>query len=393
MKIGFDCNALLGEVAGVGQYSYNLLKALLKADRVNSYTPYVLYSLTHYLLHPGLKVNLPGEARLRVLYKHIPVPYQLLSYLRVPGMPQSLREYMLGGLAVDVVHSNSFCAPRFRDKRKRLVVTVYDLSVLTHPECHKKANIRHCTRGIEDAVKYADAIIAISDYTKRDLIRYMNAPEELVTVTQLAAGPEFKEVGDEGVLKGVREKYGLPEKYILFVGSLEPRKNLRTLLKAYAGLPDRFKRGFSLVIAGGKGWMNSDIPGLQKKLGIEGRVHFPGFIADDDICAVYSQAEVFVYPSLYEGFGLPILEAMACGTPVITSNASSMPEVAGDAALLVTPTEADELAGAIERVLDDEVLRGRMREQGLKRAGEFSWERCARETIEIYRKVVESGGR
>ena len=283
-----------------------------------------------------------------------------------------------------------FACLRIRDKKKRVVVTVYDLSVITNPECHKKLNILHCTNGIREAVEYADSIIAISEHTKRDIIKYFNAPEELITVTHLAAGPEYREVRDRAALASVKARYNLPENYVLFVGSLEPRKNIKGLLKAYSLIPARMRKDFPLVIAGAKGWLNSDIPPALESLGIKESVRFTGYIDAQDISALYSGAALFVYPSLYEGFGLPILEAMSCGAPVVTSNASSMPEVAGDAALLVDPLNAEELAFGIETVLEKESLRVEMRKKGLSRAASFSWDRCAKETIEVYRKVAAS---
>lgn len=389
MKIAFDWSLVPGERAGIGQYSYNLACALSRVDHVNEYILYVLMTASRRAsIKDGSVAPPPGN--FRVEQRTIPFPYQLFRYMKAPGMGSTFREYMLGGLDADIVHSNTFCVPRFRNKKKKVVVTVYDVSVLTHPKCHKKMNIKHCLGGIRDAIKYADAIIAISEHTKRDLIERLNAPEGLVTVTHLAAGEEYKEVKDEEKLKAVRERYGLPEDYILFVGSLEPRKNIKTLLKAYANMREGLKKDFPLVIAGGKGWMNSGIPGMVKDLKMEKSVRFAGYVDGADIAAVYSGASLFVYPSLYEGFGLPILEALACGAPVITSNTSSMPEVAGAAAVLVTPTDAEELTAAIEGVLEDEGKRARMRREGIERAALFSWERCAKETLEVYRKVADN---
>ncbi len=390
MKIAIDYSLATGQQVGIGQYLSSLVPALLRIDRENSYTLYALWSLTHYLLHPSMKVDFPKEGNYKAVYKHLPVPFQLFRYLSVPGAPAAFREYMLGGLDADVVHSCTFCVPRFRDRRKKLVVTIYDLTVITNPECHMKMNIRHCIAGAKDAIKYADSIIAISEHTKQDLIKYLGAPPELITVTQLAASGDYREVTDPEKLRSVRQRYDLPESYILFVGSLEPRKNVKTLFKAYSRMKESFKKEFPLVIAGAKGWLNSDIPELVKALGIEDRVKFAGYIDRADIAAVYSQAAVFVFPSLYEGFGLPILEAMGCGTPVITSNVSSMPEVAGNAAVLVSPTDAAELSAALESVLGDEGKRGEMRKKGFARASSFSWERCAKETLEVYRKVVKN---
>lgn len=390
MKIAFDYSAILTERTGVGQYTVKLLESLVRIDKENRYLPYVLYALTNYILHPGLKQMIPQPPGGNLELVDVPVPFQALRYLQVPGFRRKINEYMLGGLDVDLIHSNTFCVPKIRDKKKKVVVTVYDLSVLTNPECHKRLNILHCTNGIKAAVEYSDKIIAISEHTKRDIIKYFNAPEELITVTHLAAGPEYQEVRGKAALASLMAKYNLPEKYVLFVGSLEPRKNIKTLLKAYSAVPARLRKDFPLVIAGGKGWLNSDIPPLLDSLGIKESVRFTGYIDGNDISAVYSGASVFAYPSLYEGFGLPILEAMSCGAPVITSNTSSMPEVAGDAALLVDPLNADELASALETVLEDEGLRTGMKKKGLARAAMFSWDRCARETLEVYRKVAAS---
>ncbi len=394
MKVAIDCSLAVGERGGVGQYSYNLVHALSRMDKSNSYIAYVLVPAVNYILRPGsLNAGLPDSGDFKTVYKKIPVPYQLFRYFWLPGMPASLKEYMLGGLDADIIHSTTFCVPRFRDKRKKVVVTIYDVSVLTHPECHTKANISHCLKGIEDAVKYAHAIIAISNHTKEDLINYFKAPPELITVTHLAAGKDYHEVKDPEALASIKRKYGLPEDYILFVGSLEPRKNVKALIRAYSRLPEDLRKDFSLVIAGGKGWKNSDIPPLVKGLKIEDNIRFAGYIDSNDISGVYSGASLFAYPSLYEGFGLPILEAMSCGTPVITSDTSSMPEVAGDAARLIAPTNEDELADALKEVLEDKGLREEMRKKGLKQAAQFSWERCAKETLAVYRKVFENAQR
>ena len=389
MKIAFDWSLVPGERAGIGQYSYNLAYALSRVDKVNEYIFYVLMTASSRAsIKDGSIAPPPGN--FHVEHLTIPFPYHLFRYIKVPGMGATFKEYMLGNIDADIFHNNTFCVPRFRDKKKKVVVTVYDLSVLTNPECHKKMNIKHCLGGIRDAIKYADAIIAISEHTKSDLINYLNAPEDLITVTHLAAGPEYHEVRDPAALAFVRARYSLPENYVLFVGSLEPRKNIKTLLKAYSVVPARLRKDFPLVIAGAKGWLNSDIPSLVEGLGMKESVRFTGYIDGHDISAVYSGASVFAYPSLYEGFGLPILEAMSCGAPVITSNTSSMPEVAGDAARLVDPLDTEELADALETVLDNENLRVEMKKKGLVRAASFSWDRCARETLEVYGKVAAS---
>ena len=181
-------------------------------------------------------------------------------------------------------------------------------------------------------------------------------------------------------------RYGLPARYLLAVGTLEPRKNLTTLVRAFARLRDRSEidRAVGLVLAGARGWLDDPIFRTVQSLGLEDAVRFPGFIDDDDLPAVYQGAELVVFPSLYEGFGLPLLEAMACGAPVVASNTSALPEVAGGAAILVDPLDVDGMARAVAGVLGDEALRGRLREDGVARASEFSWETAARRTLDAY---------
>ena len=312
--------------------------------------------------------------------------YSLQNLLWSPLSPAFVKENQLGD--VDVVHSMTFAAPKFRDSKKKLVATIYDLTFITHPQCHQKRNIQVCLQGTKNAIKNADAIIAISNHTKDDLMEYLNAPEELITVTHLAAGDDYVPIDNVSELARIKHKYHLPDKYILFIGSLEPRKNIKTLVEAFARLPLRLRDEFPLVIAGGKGWMNRDIQKVVLQLGLGPKIFFAGFIDSADISAVYSGATVFAYPSLYEGFGLPILESMSCGTPVISSNTSSMPEVAGDAALLVDPTNVEELSSGLQLLLENESLRCEMINKGLARATLFSWEKCAQETLNVYHQVL-----
>ncbi len=377
MRIGIDCSAAFWKtLTGVGVYTYNLVHALSKVDAVNSYT---LYPVFYNAFRGFEKRMMPPNFRIA----HDGTRGLLAGVLWPAVVPASVKEAALG--EVDIVHSNTFAGPVL--KKKKLVSTIYDATVVTHPECHSRANVIRCRRGMEESIRNARAIIAISEHTKKDLVERLGARPELITVTHLAAGPEFREVRDAAALEGVRKKYALPQRYVLFMGSLEPRKNVKTLLQAYAALPENVKKEFSLVIAGAKGWKNSDIPGIVKGLGIEQKTVFPGFIDKGDMSGVYSAASVFVFPSLYEGFGLPILEAFACGAPVVTSDTSSMPEVAGDAARLVDPLDPAALGAAIEDILSDEGRQNEMRAKGLKRAALFSWERCAKETIAVYEKV------
>jgi glycosyltransferase involved in cell wall biosynthesis len=268
-------------------------------------------------------------------------------------------------------------------------MTVYDLSFLVHPEFHREENVRHALQGTRETIARADAIITISCATRQELIDRLNVPADRIVVTQLAAGSQYVRVEDSRRKMQVREKYRLPSDFILCVGSIEPRKNIARLLQAYARLISARQKGVQLVIAGGTGWLNTEIYLTVRRLGLETQVHFIGYVEENDLPVVYSLATIFVYPSLYEGFGLPVLEAMQCGVPVLTSNVSSLPEVAGNATLLVTPTEVEDIAYGLRRLLEDADLRSELRTRGYQRAQEFSWERCARETLAVYKNVYD----
>ncbi len=281
--------------------------------------------------------------------------------------------------AVDVVHTPDLLVPPRRSRP--LVVSVLDLSFRLFPRYHTRWLRTLVNLGLRRAVREADALIAISQHTARDLIRHSGVSADRVHVIPLAAHERFSPVQDEGVLT----RYGIDAPYVLYLGTLEPRKNLPALLQAFAGIECGETK---LVLAGMQGWMNSGMYATLERLGLTSRVIFPGFVPDEDLPALLSAACMFVYPSLYEGFGLPVLEAMSCGAPVITSNVSSLPEVAGDAALLVSPNDVDGLRRAIQRLLAEPGLREELRGRGFAQAARFSWQRTAEETAEVYRKVV-----
>lgn len=381
MRIALDLSLVPGERVGVGQYAYQLARALGRVDRVNSY---VLYPVFYYIVDPDYhRAQLPETANMRVAHRRLPPA--LVRFLWRQDRSEEFKEYLLG--RADLVHSTTYCAPRFRAPRRRLVVTIHDCTVVTHPEFHLPANVEHCLRGIRLAIERADALIVVSESTRHDLER-MGAPADRIVVTHEAADPAMAPVQDADRLEAVRRRYDLPERFVLFVGSMEPRKNLLRLLEAFAALGPALRREYRLVVAGAQGWLNDSVRERVQKLGLEGSAHFPGYVRQDDLAAVYSLATVFAYPSLWEGFGLPVVEAMACGTPVLTSSVSSLPEVAGDAAVLVPPTDVDAIADGLARLLEDAALRADLAGRGQRRAARFSWERCARETLAVYRAVA-----
>jgi glycosyltransferase involved in cell wall biosynthesis len=371
MKIGIDISLTVGEKAGVGYYTANLVDALAKIDRTNQY---VLYPFFYHIYHQDFKAAVvPAQRNFCQCCNGI--PKKIIDRLWKSPIP---RKWILGN--VDVLHSTTFCAPR--DHFGKLIVTIYDVSFLTLPHCHIEANRIHCLNGTSDAVKYADRIIAISHHGKTELVKYFNVDPDKIVVTHLAAKDIFIPCGLNEQNR-VLEKYNIPRNYIFTVGSFEPRKNIGTLVRAYVNLPESIKKHHPLVIAGGRGWLNTDIDALIASQD-PSMIRRIGYVDEKDLPGLYSAAAVFVYPSLYEGFGLPILEAMSCGAPVITSNTSSMPEISGDAALFFDPTDIRQLTTYLFKVLENEKLRKELSRKGIDRARLFSWEKTAKETLKIY---------
>lgn len=271
------------------------------------------------------------------------------------------------------------------------IVTVHDVSFRLFPRAFSPRDRLVLSLAVARSVRVATRVITISESSRRDILRLYRVPEERVTAIPLAASARFQPVTSAARLDEVRHRYNLPRDYILAVGNLQPRKNLPRLLRAYAELKLHDDAVPSLVLAGKALWRESDVYRTATTLGLAGAIVFTGYVPDNDLAALYSGALCFVYPSLYEGFGLPVLEAMACGTPVIASATSSIPEVAGDAALLVNPLEEAELARAMRRLIDDESLRARLRSNGRAHAANFSWTVTARRTGEVYAEAI--GGR
>jgi glycosyltransferase involved in cell wall biosynthesis len=381
MRIGIDCSLVAGQRTGIGQYCYQLVRALSRVDRENIYR---LYPVFYFVFHPDYRqVNWPQTQNMHVAFRWFPPV--VLRALRHPRAPELIREWLLG--QVDIIHSTNFSAPYFHSRRKRLVMTIYDLSFLVHPEFHLPENVAHTLQGTKEAIARADTLITISHFSRHELIERMSVSPDRVVVTPLAPTLEHVPLQDPQHIQLVRQRYHLPEHFILFVGSLEPRKNITRLLAAYAKLASALQREVHLVLAGGPGWLNENIQATIQRLGLNERVHIVGYVEEKSLPVLYSLATVFVYPSLYEGFGLPVLDAMQCGVPVLTSNVSSLPEVAGDAALLVTPTEVEDIAHGLSRLLEHADLRAELRARGYQRVREFSWERCARETLAVYRNL------
>jgi glycosyltransferase involved in cell wall biosynthesis len=386
MHVGVEATTLRSqELGGVWRYTDGLINALGTLPTPHRYSLLFLNAF---------------KARARVAPPRVPpalrlvevgsVSNLLFTYL-VPMMPVApgipTVESFLG--PVDVFHSvNAVLLPQRSGRR---VVTVHDLTCIDFPRFHPLARRVLFRAGLYRAARLADAIIVPSAATRSDLQRRVGSPRAPVHVVPSAAGARFVPLATAEAEPVVR-RYGLAfREYLLFVGNVEPRKNLVGLLRAYDSLRRGRRHGPALVIAGGAGWRNRAILDAMATSAYTSDIRIVGYVPDEELAALMNGAIAFVYPSLYEGFGLPPLEAMACGTPVITSNRSSLPEVVGNAALLVDPEDTRELALAMARLVDDAPLREELRERGLERARAFSWQQTAELTSAVYESVVAAG--
>jgi len=352
--------------AGITWYIYNLLAQLPGIDPDVHCTAFM--SETRYKGSPLLDLDLSRlptrRPAVRILWE------QLLQ-------PSAARRAKL-----DLLHGMVFVGPM--GSSCPFVVTIHDLSFLFYPQSFRPVNRLYLKLFARLSARRARRVVAVSESTKHDAVKQYGIAADKVDVVHNGVDPAFRPFPAEQV-SAFRADRGLPERFILFVGTLEPRKNIARLIQAYAQLPGARP---PLFFVGGKGWFYDEIFALVERLNLGAEVHFAGYVSTEDLPWWYNAAQVFVYPSLYEGFGLPPLEAMACGTPVISSTASSLPEVVGQAGLLVDPTDTEGLAAAMQRCLADANLRAQMRTMGLARAAGFSWRETARHTVDSYRRAV-----
>jgi glycosyltransferase involved in cell wall biosynthesis len=372
VRIAIDYTAAIRQGAGIGRYTRELTKALLALDQENRY---VLFSAGRSNNEPQWAPNVRrrsvplSDHQLAIVWQRLrlPVPAELLTG------------------PVDVFHSPDFVLPPLL--RAASVVTIHDLSFMRLPHCSAPALLDYLMRSVPRSARRADAILADSESTRRDVVELLGIHAEKVHVVYAGVDARFAPQPD-GAVHEVKHRYGIPEPYILAVGTLQPRKNYPRLLEAFATMRNRSGLPHKLVIAGGRGWLYDEIDATIARLELADTVVTPGFVRDEDLPALYTGADLLVFPSLYEGFGLPALEAMACGTPVVASTAPALPEVCGDAAMLVAPTDVPALAEAIEQVLTDSALATRLAKLGYHRAKQFQWEDAAHSLLSVYRKLV-----
>ncbi len=378
MKLALELQPCLKNRSGIGIYTYELAKCLQ-----NKPTIQIEGNIFNFLMRNDLTEELQGltfsqkyctlfpYGIYRRIWRIVPVPYKWLF-----------------GKKADITHFFDFIVPK--GVYGKVVTTIHDAVWLLYPETMAKKTLKRITQDIQYNIDRADAIVTISESTKQDLITLLQIPEDKIVIAPPGVDMErFQHQYSVTELEQVKEKYNLPDKYILYMGTLEPRKNIERLVQAFALLHQQPElQQYQLVLAGKKGWQYDNIFAQITQLGLKQDVICTGYVDEVDKVAIYQQAYLFVFPSLYEGFGMPVLEAMAAGVPVVTSNVSSLPEVAGDAALLAEPLDVQALADSIQRLLLDDDLRQSCIAKGYMQCKHFTWERSADILLELYQRLM-----
>jgi glycosyltransferase involved in cell wall biosynthesis len=374
--IGIDYTAAYEQGAGIGRYVRELMRALALHD---TQTPYRLFVAG---ATRGSLPDAPGPNFAWHPTRLTPLWFARLWHRAQLPLPV---EVFTGRVAL--YHATDFTLPPTLPG-VRTLLTVHDLSFVRAPETATPVLKAYLDKVVPRSVWRATHVLADSQATKDDLVALYGTPPNKVTVLLGGVNPEFKPVTDMNTRRAVRQRYQIPDNpYIFSIGTVQPRKNYARLIEALAALGQE-GGDVHVVIAGGRGWLDGPIYQSVEKFGLGERVHFTGFVRDEDLPALYAEARCLAYPSLYEGIGLPVLEAMACGIPVVTSNISSMPEVAGDAALLIDPYDVDALADALRRLLTDETLRSDLIRRGFDQAAHFTWEGAAQQLRDVYRRLL-----
>jgi glycosyltransferase involved in cell wall biosynthesis len=377
-RIGIDVTAAITQGGGIGRYTRELIDALTAVDPHNHYhffaaknpaaspIPHPIPQTDHVQLHTA-----PVDERWL---------YRLWYRLRLPLPVQ----WFTGPL--DLFHSPDFVLPPVHGRIPTLL-TVHDLSFVHYPETFPERLVTYLNQVVPWSIGRASHILADSQATKDDLTAVWHVPPDKVTVLYSGVHERFRPVTDEQQLAAVRRHYSFADApYILAVGTVQPRKNYQMLIRAFQPIAQMYPH--NLVIVGGQGWLVEEMMAEVGRQGLDGRVHFAGFVADEVLPALYSGADLFVFPSLYEGFGLPLLEAMGCGVPVISANNSSLPEVAGPAAVLLSPHEPDAWTAAMHRLLADPAGRTRLVAAGFRQARRFSWQQSAHQLHQLYERLM-----
>jgi glycosyltransferase involved in cell wall biosynthesis len=376
MRIAVTGHLLKGRNTGVEHYITNIMRNVPAQDAENEYLYYV---------NRAVPDDIAGGGRVAIKRNDItdlgrPVRF-MWEQVRLPAL--------LARDNVDLLHAPGYTMPVMT--RIPTVVTIHDTIAMRYPAYCSWSTYLHYRVMLPWTAARARRIITTTEYTKRDIIDTLGVSPGKIDVVPLAVHHAFRPIEDRSIVRGVVDGYGLPADIILFVGNLEPKKNVEMLIEAFGALVNERAIPHGLVLAGRRAWLYKRLLRKVRSLGLGDRVYFPGEVPIGDLVSLYNAADVFVFPSLYEGFGIPPLEAMACGVPVVTADSSALPEVVGDAAVTVDPKRPRELIDALRRVLTDDSLRAGMRKRGLERAKRYTWERTARGTVAVYRRAAAGG--
>lgn len=389
MRIAIDYTAAIAQRAGIGRYTRSLVAAItdLLAEEAGQGTIVGRDALTLYSSEaPSVSYPFPVGAQLRPRVAgfagYVAGNRAMTILWHRLGIPLPIQTFTG---PVDVLHAPDFALPP--SLGARTIVTIHDLAFLTHPECALPSLVTYLKRVVPRAVRHANHIVAVSERTAADLVELLGVPRAKISVIPLGVDPAFRRVTDPARLAEVERRYGLAHPLVLAVGTLEPRKNYARLIAAFAEASRAPGGPAMLAIVGGDGWLTEGIYSAVEKHGIADQVRFLGYVPDADLPALYSLADVVAVPSLYEGFGIPVLEAMACGAAVLASTGGSLPEVAGDAAVLVPPTDTEALTDGLIRLIRDADLRAELGAKGIARARAFTWDACARAHLDLYHTV------
>ena len=380
MRIAIDYTAATRQAAGIGNYVRSLVDAMLAQDDTNQYT----------LLTSGRPPReRPFPSAENVRGRSLIIPDRYLNVLWYRWRLPISATFFTG--QVDIYHGPDFVLPPLNGKLRK-VVTVHDLAFLEHPEYAVPELAAYLKKVVPEAVEAADVVASVSQTTRQTLIEHFQTPLEKITLVPNGIRAYFRRITDPVLLEATRHKFGLKSPLVLGVGTQEPRKNHLGLIKAFhkaVSTGNKSTRPAMLALAGGSGWLYEETEQIVAELKLEKKVRFLGRVSDLELMMLYSLADVFVFPSFYEGFGVPPLEAMACGTPVITSNTSSLPEVVDDAAIMINPHKIHEIASAINRVVENKQLQEDLRQKGYTRAAHFTWVRSAQKMLSIYQQLYE----
>jgi alpha-1,3-rhamnosyl/mannosyltransferase len=379
MKLILNVDAITHPLTGIGQYALRLARGLRSHPAIEETR---FYSAYRWIENPEqvLAANRP-IARLRRWIPFKPLALNIYGAARSRAFlwqTRALKQYLL--------HSPNYILLPFDGPA---VATIHDLSYLHYPQHHPRERILFMERNMPRTLAQAAAIICDSEFIRQEIISILGVPADKVVAVPLGVDSTFHP-RDPTMLRPVLARYHLDGlAYLLAVSTLEPRKNLPRLLIAYARLPEALRARHPLALVGAKGWLNTELERHLAPLERTGQLRRLGYVPQEDLHALYAGAHAFAYPSLYEGFGLPLLEAMASGVPALSSHRSSLPQVAGDAALLIDPEDIDALTAGLERLLSDDPWRTAARTHGLKQARRFTWEHCVEETVAVYRRLLE----